>query len=364
MNKTKRLRRGIEAGILSLVLLWMLVMLFSGVSDNLLLVSCTDPEAAQLIGKLDFAEAVYRFQEEKSEMLSTSWRSMATPVTWVCGDFASCDGKLLCGRWPESNEKGAVVLSKAQASSLFGTMDCLGRAVSVSGVEGTVVGVYQPKQSLPVTLSQIEGAPAYVMTEGKQDALLAVRLVDGYDDLLAVSEVKQQLIGNGIYDVQIENLALTAAQTKGHIQMMIAVILGLYLGLIWQRLKKQRKKFQDRILSAFRENYMPAALRKAGIPLLWWLLVSLLPLLGMVACVWMFFSGIVVDPQLLPRTMTGAAIWDAIKSALANLNSHRLPNAACCNTLLWTQRLSKLCFAAMLLLYLPWWKEIGRHAEK
>ena len=365
MNKNKRFIYSTTIGFLSLLFFAALIALHSFTSNSLLLVSCMDPAAAKLIGKLDCVEAVYRFHEEKDAVLYTPWRSTTTPVTWVYGDFAACNGEMLCGRWPENEEMGAVLLSERQAATLFGSIDCLDYVVYAGNVEGKIVGVYRPQQDLPSILAQPEGAPAYVMIAADEpDSLLAVQLVRGYDALLAVSEVKQQLMNNGVYGIEIEDLVLTAAQIKGRIQIMLAIILALYLTAILCMLQEKREKSWEQVHVAFQVDYFPASLRNAIPPFCRWLFTWLLSAIGLCACIWLFLDGIVVNPQFLPRAMTGSAIWNAIKEALSNLNSYRLPNAICCNILMWTQRLAKLCFVTILLLYLPWRKEASCHAQK
>ncbi len=364
MSKKKPFLRGTIRGFLSLLLIAALISLFSCAHSNLLLIQCTDPAAAQLVSSLDFVQAVYRFREEENAVLHTPWRSTMTPVTWICGDFAFCDGELLYGRWPESMEAGAVLLSEAQAAALFGTPDCVERTVRVGSLDGTVVGVYRPRRSLPEILSQPNGAPAYVMIDEAIDALLAVQIPQGYDAPLAVSEVRQQFSGNGIYDIQIENLALTAAQTKGRVQMLLALVFALYLLMALRLLCPVRRESKKQACLAFQSDYLPGAFRKAAAPFLGWLAAWLLPLSGLCVCVWLLLKGMVINPQFLPRRMNGSAILSAFRDFLTYLNDHRLPSTSCCNILLWTQRLAGLCFAGLVFLYLPWWKEVRCHAKE
>lgn len=363
MNKRKNHICSAAFGLLTMLLLAALLLLHSAAGNALLLVTRTDLSVSQLLRKLDFADAVFRFREEKSTTIYTPWRSVIAPVTWISGDFPIDSGELLHGRWPGSGEIGAVVLSEAQAVALFGSSDCVGRAVSAGLTEGEIVGVYRVRQSLPMLLSQPEGIPAYIMIADEPSELLAVRMTEGYDIFLAASEVKQQLTGNGLYGAEVENLCLLSAQTKGCIRRMLALILSLYALTAWFMLRRKRRMYRAQMDAAYQAAYFPASLSNAAAPFFAWLCTWLLPVLGLCACAVLFFGGIVVDPQYLPRMMSESAIWHAVKDALANLNSHRLPNAVCCNRLLWIQRLAKQCFVVLLLLYLPWWKEASRHAK-
>ena len=348
----------VVVGLLSVAFLAMLIALYSFSTSNLLLVSCTNPAAAQFISKLDCVEAVYRFHEEKNIALYTPWRSTTTSVIWICGDFVPHYEELLCGRWPEDDETCTALLSKAQAVTLFGSLDCLGRVINVGNEKSTVVGVYRQHSNLPIVLAQPEGTPAYVMTTNENDSMLAVQLLAGYDELLGASEVKQQLISNGINDIEIENLVLLSAQVKGRIQIMLALILALFILATLHILKKERRDSMKKVRLALQLNYIPDAFRSVATPFCIWLLTWLPAITGLCICAWLFMSGIVVDPQFLPSIITGSAIWNAIKSTLANVNSHRFSNTVYCNVLLWTQRLAKLSFVMMLFLYLLCWKGI------
>ena len=363
MNKKKLILRGIITGSLSILLLAALISLLFCARSSLLLVQCADPAAAQLIRSLDFTQAVYHFREEVSAALYTPWRSTTTPVTWINGDFTFFDGELLYGRWPENMEVGAVLLSEMQAAALFGTPDCVTRSVRAGNINGTVVGVYRSHQSLPEKLSQPNGAPAYVMTDENIDALLAVQILPEYDAPLAVSEITQQLSGRGIYSVQIENVALAAAQTKGHVQMLLAVVSSLYMIMCLRLLRPVQMKNKKQVCSVFQLDYLPGALRKSALPCFRWLIAWLLPGAGVCACVWLFLRGIVIDPQFLPSFMKSSAVQDSFRDFLTYLNAHRLSNTSCCNILLWTLRLAELCFTGLILLYLPWRKEVRCHAK-
>lgn len=231
----------------------------------------------------------------------------------IAGDyFQVLPETMLRGRPIFSGDTGRriIVIDDRTASSLFGTLDCIGEAVSLGGDEYTVYGVYQLDGSplgLNVQASPVAFVPA---AEEAGCTTLCLGFADGADQGLAGMAAERALERQEIMILSSVDLS----RRESNAQAFCGVCLLLLALLMYALLPPCRGK----------KRWLCAAGK---------LLLIVLPLL-------LALSRFSPDPALLPTEPTEKAFSDALRALLLRMNTPEPIMHPYLTALVWKKRIA------------------------
>lgn len=209
----------------------------------------------------------------------------------VSGDYVPAYAiRLLSGRFLLPDECGKAVLCAEQASELFCTYDCVGRAVLVDGMSYEVVGVYEPL-GLAASLSHLGSAECFLAVAASQDQWVIT--ISAGKETQREFTLKEMLSRLAVHNVSLVPLFRSRSLIYFLICLQCTILLLLLLASLWRHwsslLQQSHPRLQVRI--------------------------SLFLRLTMVLLLCFVLSRFPLNPSYLPTAFT----WDAIGQKLRQL---------------------------------------------
>ncbi|MCH5286137.1 MAG: ABC transporter permease [Christensenellaceae bacterium] len=246
-------------------------------------------------------------------------RYVSAELRRVWGDyFQVLPETMLSGRpiFPKDAGRKIVMIDERTASALFGTVDCVGEMVSLSGEAYTVYGVYRRDES-PLGLNAQALPVAFVpAAEETGFTRLCLGFADGVDQGLAVSAAERALERQDIVALSSVDLSRRESNAQAFCGVCL-LLLALLLCALMPALHGKKRWFC-----------------LAGK-----LLLIVLPLA-------LVFSRVSLDPAMLPVEPSEKAFADTIHALLLRMNSPEPITHPYLTALAWKQRIA----AALLIL--------------
>ena len=248
-----------------------------------------------------------------SDSLKRGSRYASVALRWISGDyFQVLPEVMLRGRPIFASDEGRsiIVIDERTASSLFGTLDCVGETVSLGGDAYTVYGVYRLDES-PLGLNAQALPVAFApLTDEISCTTLCLGFADGADQGMAATAAHRALERQEIMTLGEVNLSRRELNAQAFCGMCLVLLALLTCALLPSCRGKKR--------------WLYAAGK---------LLLVALPLL-------LALSRFSPDPALLPTEPTEKAFSDALCALLLRMNAPETIAHPYLTALEWKQRIA------------------------
>lgn len=308
----KRLVSACVAGLCAAFLLYLTLTPLHAVNGMLVEMPAFSDMDFSLLADGTFMRAAGGWQSA-SGSLKCGRRNASVEVRWISGDyFQVLPETLLRGRPIFSGDAGRkiIVIDDRTASSLFGTLDCVGEAVLMGDEDYTVYGVYRLDESplgLNVQASPVAFVPA---TEETSCTMVCLGFADGADRGLAVAAAERALEKQKIMILGSVDLSRRESNTQAFCGMCLLLLALLMCALLPSCRGKKR--------------WLCAAAK---------LLLIAVPLT-------LALSRFSPDPALLPSEPTEKAFSDAFRALLFRMNTPESIIHPYLTALVWKQRIA------------------------
>lgn len=251
--------------------------------------------------------------QSASGSLNCGRRHASVELRQISGDyFQVLPEAMLRGRPIFSGDAGRkiMVIDDRTASALFGTLDCVGEAVSMGGDEYTVYGVYRLDES-PLGLN-VQALPvAFVPAADEAGcSTLCLGFADGADHGLAVTAAERALERQEIMILRSVDLSLRELSAQAFCGVCLLLLALMMCALLPSCRGKKR--------------WLCAAGK---------LLLIVLPLA-------LALSRFSPDPALLPTEPTEKAFSEALRALLLRMNTPESITHPYLTALVWKQRIA------------------------
>ena len=319
----KRVLPGCIAGLCAACLLFLTLMPLH--AANGMLVEVPELSGVELSALADgtFIQWAGGWQSA-SGSLARGRRAVSVELRWVQGDyFQMMPETMLRGRPIFSHDEGRkiIVIDDRTASALFGTIDCVGETVALSGEDRIVYGVYRLDES-PLGLN-VQALPvAFVpATEDTDCTTLCLGFAEGVDQGLAAMAAKRTLAQQDIMILSSVDLSRRESNAQAFCGICLLLLMLLCCALMPSFRGKRR--------------WFSAAAK---------LLLIALPLA-------LTLSRFSPAPDLLPVEPSEKAFSDAFHALLLSMNTPEPITHPYLTALAWKQRIAAVLLiigAAML----------------
>ena len=308
----KRVASACVAGLCAACLLFLTLMPLHAVRGMLVEVPEFSDVDFSLLADGAFIAAAGGWRSASGSLRCGS-RYASVALRWISGDyFQVLPEAMLRGRPIFASDEGRriIVIDDRTASSLFGTLDCVGEMVSLGDDAYTVYGVYRLDES-PLGLNAQALPVVYVpLADEMRCAALCLGFADGADQGMAATAARRALEKQEITILGSVDLSRRESNAQAFCGLCLVLLALLMCALLPSC--RGRKRW----------------LRALGK-----LLLVALPLL-------LALSRFSPDPALLPSEPTEKAFSDALRALLLRMNTSEPLTHPYLTALAWKRRVA------------------------
>ncbi len=250
------------------------------------------------------------FTQESHEVATNAagTRSIDVPIEKVTANYLNAIYPLPIvkgrGFWQSDFNMYYALLSSAHATELYGTLDCIGKPISIGGHQYEILGVYRSTDNIFSVLSSSYMESIYIPFQ-KQDKPTMVHGKIKRAELsnIALTNLSQQLSGMRCAVISKENLSIRVKNLAFIVDVAFTLLIAQFGMLLRKKLIPLLRWHQDTIIRSFSNNYFLKAVGscQSSIICLCIYYAIAVSYIGLLA--YMFLRNITVNEKFMPSTL-------------------------------------------------------------